>query len=834
MTQPTAQIRHVVSRTGFSNPLTLGVLVEDVDYLKVYADVDLLQLGVDYTVLGVGDPGGVSITIIGAEDPNEYVGVETFTALYDPVLQQGADLALGGAFGRAFESALDAQNRQLQAVAERAYKVDASAIQAEQAAADAEAYAALAEEYAALAAAGAGAPIFETKALAEAYRPAIAPAFIELAFLDSDKVPASGGLYRSVGSEPIHEAKLQTADGTWYELAAPEVWVEQLGAKPDDTNFDCAPAFERAYATGRPIRVGPGRFNCGRAISFNGAWPVIMRGAGSDGTYGGQQDHPNTTTLIGNHENDCVIEIATATAAAGESMRLEGFEVSGKPSDPPGDQHGILVRSRTQWSTYDDLVFSDITGCAIAFDPAASTYSQNVAIRDTSFLRTGGDLGLTQEPANSAGYLACTLLVLNNVNHDHSINPVSPRSRLWDFRAFRGISADNFLLEGDGDATTTILMDFASGGFYEFRGLHHEFPANAPTYSFHFDADTNGRFYSTSELTVRVTSMNSAQKFGFDAGVEVHAYVADWTYYNAASPSDLVSFADNTGGHLVVERLHVKAPFMVPMHQRGQLDIVSVRCMDQLAPMLEQGATKIASWRGANGSPTSFNTHVLAFTTANLASSAVEEDNNDNRLQVWRGTSNVGAAPTLRCQINVPFDWLEITLNYDSKTDAFTVGSVLTGGTSGARAKIVANTDNGTTGTLKLKMLTATDFSTGETITDAAGGSATVNGAVTKQGPWMTLAVRWKMTIDAADIASGISGSITSPATAVWSMDRTQSGYNDEWRTAVMLFRPNSAQVNSSFALAGGTPANAVVIRVAAVDLYLGRRWSEPLDLSYT
>lgn len=123
MTQPTAQIRHVVSRTGFSNPLTLGVLVEDIDYLKVYADVDLLQIGVDYTVLGIGDPGGVSITIIGAEDPNEYVGVETFTALYDPVLQQGADLALGGAFGRAFESALDAQNRQLQAVADQMLRV---------------------------------------------------------------------------------------------------------------------------------------------------------------------------------------------------------------------------------------------------------------------------------------------------------------------------------------------------------------------------------------------------------------------------------------------------------------------------------------------------------------------------------------------------------------------------------------------------------------------------------------------------------------------------------------------------------------------------------------
>lgn len=119
MTQSTAQIRHVVDRSGFANPLTLGVLVEDADYLKVYADDGLLQVGTDYTVLGIGDANGVSIEIIGGEDVNEWVGVETFTALYDPVLQQGSDLSLGGTFGRAFEAALDAQSRQLQSLSDR-------------------------------------------------------------------------------------------------------------------------------------------------------------------------------------------------------------------------------------------------------------------------------------------------------------------------------------------------------------------------------------------------------------------------------------------------------------------------------------------------------------------------------------------------------------------------------------------------------------------------------------------------------------------------------------------------------------------------------------------
>lgn len=130
MTQIVAQIRNVVARTGFANPLTLGVLVEDTSQLRVFADNVELQIGDDYVVGGIGDPDGIEITIIGAEDVNEYVGFETFTALYDPPLSQGSDLSAGGNFGRAFETALDQQNRRLQALAdrvERSLKVGISA-----------------------------------------------------------------------------------------------------------------------------------------------------------------------------------------------------------------------------------------------------------------------------------------------------------------------------------------------------------------------------------------------------------------------------------------------------------------------------------------------------------------------------------------------------------------------------------------------------------------------------------------------------------------------------------------------------------------------------------
>jgi len=67
------------------------------------------------------------------------------------------------------------------------------------------------------------------------------------------------------------------------------------------------------------------------------------------------------------------------------------------------------------------------------------------------------------------------------------------------------------------------------------------------------------------------------------------------------------------------------------------------------------------------------------------------------------------------------------TLDYDAQSAAFTVGSKLTGGTSGATATIIADDDDGATGTLTLRRIFG-DFEDDETITDAAGGSATANG----------------------------------------------------------------------------------------------------------
>ncbi len=71
-------------------------------------------------------------------------------------------------------------------------------------------------------------------------------------------------------------------------------------------------------------------------------------------------------------------------------------------------------------------------------------------------------------------------------------------------------------------------------------------------------------------------------------------------------------------------------------------------------------------------------------------------------------------------------------LAYDTQTANFTAGAMLTGASSGATARVQADSDSGTTGTLTLTDISG-DFLNNEIITDDNGspGSATVNGTLT-------------------------------------------------------------------------------------------------------
>lgn len=102
------------------------------------------------------------------------------------------------------------------------------------------------------------------------------------------------------------------------------------------------------------------------------------------------------------------------------------------------------------------------------------------------------------------------------------------------------------------------------------------------------------------------------------------------------------------------------------------------------------------------------------------------------------------------------------TLAYDTQTVNFTVGQVLTGASSGATARIIADADAGATGTLTLKDISK-EFVSGETITDGGGGSARANGTLTHQNAALvgaTTALQAAVESDAAwDADFAVSGS---------------------------------------------------------------------------
>lgn len=72
------------------------------------------------------------------------------------------------------------------------------------------------------------------------------------------------------------------------------------------------------------------------------------------------------------------------------------------------------------------------------------------------------------------------------------------------------------------------------------------------------------------------------------------------------------------------------------------------------------------------------------------------------------------------------------TLLYKTQTVNFTLGAVLTGTTSGATARIIADSDSGATGTLTLKDILGV-FLDNEEITDSSGGIAIANGVLNHQ-----------------------------------------------------------------------------------------------------
>jgi len=114
MTVAEKPARKIVSGSGWSNPLTFDIYIESSSHVQVWADDTLLSLGTDYTVSGVGDVAGFSVTITDTSR-----APDRFILLHVPPLTQGVNLSGGGVFGSSYMAGLDAIVRRMQALSDK-------------------------------------------------------------------------------------------------------------------------------------------------------------------------------------------------------------------------------------------------------------------------------------------------------------------------------------------------------------------------------------------------------------------------------------------------------------------------------------------------------------------------------------------------------------------------------------------------------------------------------------------------------------------------------------------------------------------------------------------
>lgn len=116
MTIPVQRSRKLISGSGWANPLVHDFPIENAADVAVYAGSAKLTMGSHYTVSGVSNPAGYSITIIdpGLWSPDVWV----LDVLYP--INQPSDVDQGGQFGLRFENALDRMARSDQVIWERA------------------------------------------------------------------------------------------------------------------------------------------------------------------------------------------------------------------------------------------------------------------------------------------------------------------------------------------------------------------------------------------------------------------------------------------------------------------------------------------------------------------------------------------------------------------------------------------------------------------------------------------------------------------------------------------------------------------------------------------
>lgn len=146
-----------------------------------------------------------------------------------------------------------------------------------------------------------------------------------------------GALYKRVATEPSHAGKVQSDDGTWWEIAEQEFNVRMFGAKGDGVTDDTAAiqgAIDALPARGGTVRIPGGRYSISSTIHIG------------DGNGGSTPSSKNGVKVIGDGIGVAVSGILVPTIITwnGSSTTNSMIDVRGQISD--GCLKGIFLECR--------------------------------------------------------------------------------------------------------------------------------------------------------------------------------------------------------------------------------------------------------------------------------------------------------------------------------------------------------------------------------------------------------------------------------------------------------------------------------------------------------
>lgn len=199
---------------------------------------------------------------------------------------------------------------------------------AEQAAADAQAALAATE------ANTTGAFVFSTRALALLFDPDTAPAWIEI---KGDVTPGdgNGGLLKKVVSEPAHPAKLQIAEGSWYEFSDNKI---------------------RSAVSIAAMKT------------MKGSWPIRVRSYYGDGEGGGGTFYPDLTDSATADNGGSVIVRADGVRMKRNAHKLRNVDVTEWGARPANADNSAI---------YSAIIAATAAGADVTWPKRAGTWIGN-------------------------------------------------------------------------------------------------------------------------------------------------------------------------------------------------------------------------------------------------------------------------------------------------------------------------------------------------------------------------------------------------------------------------------------------------------------------------